>query len=171
MFWQRICRFRNNKQCFGQEYIDFATRSMFWLRICRFRNNNKQCFGQVYVNRLLFLRFWSATPISRPLFLRFRVVRKSWIMLVILSEKNLFLIVGLWSRSEDVQAYIFHLTSQTSLVLWSFLWIFVIGDALRICRLVCDSLLALSGFMFTRFGSLLALLAPTRRDEKRWWLV
>ena len=46
----------------------------------------------------------------------------------------------------------------------------MIGDARRICRLVCDSLWALSGFMFTRFGSLLALLAHTRQDEKRWFV-
>ncbi len=25
MFWPRIFRFRNNNQCFGQEYVDFAT--------------------------------------------------------------------------------------------------------------------------------------------------
>ena len=27
MFWSRICQSRNNKQCFGQEYVNLATIS------------------------------------------------------------------------------------------------------------------------------------------------
>ena len=57
MFWPRICRFRNNNQCFGQEYVDFATignvlaknilisqqPAMFWERF----GHDLECFGHV----------------------------------------------------------------------------------------------------------------------------
>ena len=42
MFWTRIFRFRNNKQCFGEEYADFATTSHVLGTFC-------VCFGHVLV--------------------------------------------------------------------------------------------------------------------------